>query len=135
MMEKDLARENQFNNRNPSKNPESCQKRLGFFCLARPGVSLLRRGEMSHTPGPWSAAIGGVGTTIWGPNERGPLAGKVAELFTDKDYEYETLEANARLIAAAPELLEACKKADEMLRKQGIVPLFLEQAIAKAEGK
>ncbi|MCE5212640.1 MAG: hypothetical protein LLG40_13950 [Deltaproteobacteria bacterium] len=47
-------------------------------------------------------------------------------------------EANARLIAAAPELLEACKEALSIIEKYSDVPvhiLALKQAITKAEGK
>jgi len=47
------------------------------------------------------------------------------------------IEANARLIASAPELLEACKEARDYLRfnKGNTAPIFdkLEQTIAKAE--
>ena len=48
-------------------------------------------------------------------------------------------EANAKLIAAAPELLEACKKAKDYLQfnKGNSSPIYdeLVQVIAKAEGK
>ncbi len=43
-------------------------------------------------------------------------------------------EANAYLIAAAPELLGACKKVYKSLTDRGEVNLILKQAIAKAEG-
>ena len=62
-----------------------------------------------------------------------------------------TLKVNARLIASAPELLEACKKAREFIVngvELGYITLpsmkgdtaldtlpIIEQAIAKAEGK
>jgi hypothetical protein len=49
-------------------------------------------------------------------------------------------EANARLIAAAPELLEACQQAEKALTSGGDITKqkarnMIEQAIAKAEAK
>jgi hypothetical protein len=43
-------------------------------------------------------------------------------------------EANARLIAAAPDLLEACKEALDLLGRDGYSVQQLLMAIAKAEG-
>lgn len=66
---------------------------------------------MKHTPGPWKIRQRGGGLTpqIW-TGERGICrlddAGRGLSLQTD---------ANARLIAAAPELLEACQDALEAL--------------------
>lgn len=65
---------------------------------------------MSHTPGPWQALlhsdtefvpeVRGICSMYWGIHEPTPEseAAMVAQV-----------EANARLIAAAPDLLEACK--------------------------
>ncbi len=54
-------------------------------------------------------------------------------------YGRKTDEANARLIAAAPDLLEACKALVELVKEGGdcLVPEIVngETAIAKAEGK
>jgi len=50
----------------------------------------------------------------------------------------EEMEANANLIAAAPELLEACKLArSALVARSGVDPTTkeLDEAIAKAEGK
>ncbi len=45
------------------------------------------------------------------------------------------VEANARLIAAAPDLLSACEAiASGMHQSGGPVPYFLQNAIAKAKG-
>ena len=61
----------------------------------------------------------------------------------DKEYIAQR-EANANLIAAAPELLEACRYAIENLRPQGTITkdfsghnamATLSKAIAKAEGR
>ncbi len=46
----------------------------------------------------------------------------------------EQAEANARLIAAAPDLLEALKHAKSLLWTHSIKSATIEQAIAKAEG-
>ena len=51
-----------------------------------------------HTPGPWR--VGDAGRTIFGPPNGDPSPETIAEI---------RLRKNARLIAAAPELLEALK--------------------------
>jgi len=65
---------------------------------------------MSHTPGPWIATFENDRWVIDCQGEFGP---KKALAVTAGFYP--TNEANARLIAAAPELLEALKKAEAML--------------------
>lgn len=94
--------------------------------------------EQKHTPGPWKVsrrfdiyqdlgiAVGGtyIGTT------RGNTAMPDSIAAVD--------EANARLIATAPELLEACKAVSEFGipdRDAGPLMVQLYEAIAKAEGK
>ena len=54
-----------------------------------------------HTPGPWKV----VGTEIWGANVK-IASGRGA--YDEKDRQKN--KANARLIAAAPDLLEALRK-------------------------
>ena len=93
-----------------------------------------------HTPGPWEV-VGG--TIIQTADERRkwvaevPAASSIHETFiTDR--------ANARLIAAAPELLEACEFALEELNDMTSMQFAhgadkearqrLENAIAKAKG-
>lgn len=103
---------------------------------------------MAHTPGPWSVdsesgndgeaevIVAADRTICW-----------TADTFTDEEGAAITDEdrANARLIAAAPELHEACKHA---LHALNTAPRFrcgkfnsydiasmLEHAIAKAEGR
>jgi hypothetical protein len=97
-------------------------------------------GEVRHTPGSWAvhpskarvdAFVGGA-----------PLP--VCELLwpTDQRSEAET-EANAHLIAAAPEMYEALKEANEALHRSDVMNLALDpiyrtrimKAIAKAEGR
>ena len=60
--------------------------------------------EAKHTPGPWKAesAAGQHDTAGWMVLGRSRLVASVSNLWEDA-------EANARLIAAAPELLEALK--------------------------
>ena len=83
--------------------------------------------ENKHTPGPWQ--VGPTPKTtdvIYGP------MGTVATLF-------ENNQANARLIAAAPEMLEALREARIAMNHHGIVgdpaQFAIDAAIAKAVGK
>ena len=64
--------------------------------------------ERKHTPGPWLAAAkpsSVVGWPVIAP--RSPSAMSVCNVHAGHDYS----EGNARLIAAAPDLLEACRQA------------------------
>lgn len=64
-----------------------------------------------HTPGPWQqreVKASRAGITIEGRNGNYIAA-------VDCDGDRESMHANARLIAAAPDLLEACRLADEKL--------------------
>ena len=108
--------------------------------------------ETKHTPGPWENGYG-YGVT-------GPTTPRVGGPCCDHDIPYvvvrvgtevlaivpgvakEIAEANARLIAAAPELLEACRTALRHIRgliaDKGLtgdaVTQTLDLAIRKAEG-
>jgi hypothetical protein len=92
--------------------------------------------NIKHTLGPWkcdwSIQVGGnikSGWQVFDSNE--------TELVIDIP-DSEEAEANAQLIAAAPELLDACQKALSLLKAlevRGDSVRFLEQAIAKATGK
>lgn len=72
-----------------------------------------------YTPGPWEINTveadddGDLCLMVWGDTQA------VCALIVDDDegWDRETAEANARLIAAAPELLEACKAAKEYCGK------------------
>lgn len=89
---------------------------------------------MSHTPGPWFFDLntGGLDYSIYesaaNSVERDYYSGALAEVNS---------ESNARLIAAAPELLEACKlMVDDQSPENHLHNLeMLRLAIAKAEGK
>jgi hypothetical protein len=55
----------------------------------------------THAPGPWFEGTGWIGQGIRGQSQR--------VICRIDGYPYGETEANARLIAAAPDLLEACK--------------------------
>lgn len=87
---------------------------------------------MSHTPGPWEIARSPHGRTIYeiGPCKPEEYAGAAWLSVSEED---------ARLIAAAPELLDAlqqfvnaCKKQDIKL---GTITGLAEHVIAKATGQ
>ncbi len=69
-----------------------------------------------HTPGPWHVTTrqGSRDWAVVAKNERH----EICQMFHDGSELNETGEANARLIAAAPELLEACKRAKKLLEPE-----------------
>lgn len=75
-----------------------------------------------HTPGPWLRTQGSGRFYIKTDDE---TSQSLATVFSNKgDFgcisnpDYEKAKANARLIAAAPELLEACQTFSEWLRRE-----------------
>lgn len=91
---------------------------------------------MSHTPGPWHVEARGVNlTVIFAGSAKGTRASPCLIMDGDESER----EANARLIAAAPDLLAACK--DALFHLEGdsycadIEIQACIAAIAKAEGK
>ncbi len=107
--------------------------------------------EMKHTPGPWRINVSG--SDRWSVDYDGPsstyitICGKRSApvCFAVEPSAYkndEEVEANARLIAAAPELLEAADHidrtatdiADDMVVISGTGYRLLRAAIAKATG-
>ncbi len=88
--------------------------------------------ESSHTPGPWNVLEFKESLHITGgPRKRGL---SLARIVLDDDED----KANARLIAAAPELLEASKNfLLDNERESGHFESaeLLRKAIAKAEGR
>lgn len=78
-----------------------------------------------YTPGPWEAGE-------WNTAKGGCWVNAKDIHICCIDGEAEDPMADARLIAAAPELLAACKDA---LNQSGLWFMRLENAIAKAEGR
>ncbi len=72
--------------------------------------------KVTHTPGPWPMQPTGDGKriVIGRGLVEGPNGYEVAEVYSD-DCPYDLAEANARLIAAAPDLLAALKDAERIL--------------------
>ncbi|ACL06208.1 conserved hypothetical protein [Desulfatibacillum aliphaticivorans] len=103
-----------------------------------------------HTPGPWVVERGDVGdeTYIWTATDivgadGFPVVSDTGLIPEGLAFKYETTEANARLIAAAPDLLEALEDALKFLhgshtKSVGPTEMQLcdqmEAAIAKARG-
>lgn len=92
---------------------------------------------MEHTKGPWE-----VGN--WGGDNGYVVRGDGEQIVCEANRALDESKTNARLISAAPELLEACKMALEDLTgpvtSQGIKIRFetldkLREALAKAEGR
>lgn len=63
-----------------------------------------------HTPGPWKKDGFGI------YDSADACIGRAYDPMRPKGFTKESIHANARLIAAAPELLEACKAAKEQAR-------------------
>ncbi len=115
--------------------------------------------KAQHTPGPWEIFLGdgerlirtpwiskGLGAThVGGPLMGDYRGGHIAHIGTNGQPDFEAqAEANARLIAAAPELLEACHVAASALyvaypapSAEQLAKVYnaLCDAISKAEGR
>ena len=77
---------------------------------------------MPHTPGPWRQSR--KGPQVYGPTEPGWKHGKlVASCGAATGRPLATQHANARLIAAAPELLAACDDALRTLNNYSTEPI------------
>lgn len=90
--------------------------------------------QVKHTPGPWKTdftcppeAVVAVNT----PDDGGDI---ICNAPDDAEDSMRRWKANARLIAAAPELLEACRKALTCGLASYVRELVF-NAIAKAEGR
>lgn len=87
---------------------------------------------MAHTPGPWKVSMGST-------HVGGPKSGICK--FESIHGMYQNHEANARLIAAAPELLEGLKGLLQVIETDQLVPESVSymqearKAVAKAEGR
>lgn len=85
----------------------------------------------NHTPGPWAVSFG---TDVYLHGERFEHNRHIADCDMDMDLGKDEREANARLVAAAPELLEALKYVRRFLRETDHDVEYVDAAIAKAEG-
>jgi len=94
-----------------------------------------------HTPGPWT--FGHWGNDFWVGTQPNGLSGKVARVLWGMGEGVEEGRENARLISAAPDLLDALKRAaidlTEKLEERGeladsVTIALMHAAIAKAEG-
>ena len=87
---------------------------------------------MEHTPGPWNIQATDENDLAWeiSYDTEDGLTYPIADIIS-----YPEATANAKLIAAAPEMLEACKKAHEFIKTTwpSDLELILRLAIAKAE--
>ncbi len=93
---------------------------------------------MSHTPGPWQVN----GSTIEQDHAAFPETNVVASVYDGRDAPIDgTPDANARLIAAAPDLLEALRIMVELFgettvdQSEAAVLGAARAAIAKAEAE
>jgi hypothetical protein len=104
----------------------------------------------TFTPGPWFGIVDGrYADTEWNAENDmaqvstvAPISdasGKTLALVVSEGWDDSELDANARLIAAAPDLLEACESARDVLHAlgQNFGGSFeqIERAIAKARGE
>lgn len=99
----------------------------------------------NHTPGPWSVTKWETGKSIqvctphdgFGTGPRFLILPELSENCFVNGHTLEEYEANARLIAAAPELLEALKESLSYIENDRPGCLLIEDikaVIAKAEG-
>jgi len=100
---------------------------------------------MAHTPGPWVTSdtkfANGIRTEVEPAYECGPICSCIRTVNPRKVRTWDEVDANAKLIAAAPELLDACKAALAK-EQEGAFRVtadelgdILRAAIHKAEGK
>jgi hypothetical protein len=93
-----------------------------------------------HTPAPWSVDtntndLREAETIRGGDGVRIAATYKIHEHRDDKTKAYYEARANSRLIAAAPELLEALKNAIEIIEGTGLDASIQRAAITKATGE
>ena len=83
-----------------------------------------------HTPGPWRICLG----LICADTPKGQA--ELASVYKESEYVAPLPHiANARLMAAAPDLLAACKASLEQMGLTKGHAAVLDAAIAKAEGR
>jgi hypothetical protein len=107
--------------------------------------------KTQHTPGPWSASDDGIIPVVVANLETGIGIAEVSSVLRAGPLDFREVAANARLIAAAPDLLEALRWSETILHQYWTattteeknhyaadIPSALEtmhKAIAKAEGR
>ena len=97
--------------------------------------------KAKHTPGPWRILHGSYGdrssTKVIGANGDGTSVAECRNVNRPQTEEQIALQdANARLIAAAPELLHACELALGAFENNNCIDWnILAEAIAKARGE
>lgn len=77
---------------------------------------LIQMITTKHTPGPWT--VGDSGLSVLKMNQPDPdylpRAQRVADVYQDQQFSEES-RANAKLVAAAPDLLKACEQVKYLL--------------------
>lgn len=88
------------------------------------------------TPGPWKS-VGYCGFWIIGSGDKPRYPrNHICQIFDDRDsYAAGQVDANANLIAAAPDLYAALSDAVELLQMSGCSTLEHTDALAKARGE
>lgn len=96
---------------------------------------MTKGSSSAHTPAPWPMEWTGDGKriVIGKGLVEGPNGYEVAEVYSD-DCPREVAEANARLIAASPTMLEALKHLDELAMLTTEQTRMVRAAIAAATG-
>lgn len=90
-----------------------------------------------HTPGPWTVGVGDGQRIVIGGGHRLVTVAPKSRVVAD----IQRAISDARLIAAAPDLLEACYAAilylndDDLYYQTGTLRETIGQAIEKAEGR
>lgn len=94
--------------------------------------------NQTHTPGPWFVGTGWVGAARTDPPTASAKIDKrtARVIATVPGYPYGDTEANLRLLAVAPELLEQLEALVVQIDAAGlIVPPGVKEVIAKARGR
>lgn len=97
-------------------------------------ITTVRMSETAHTPGPWqvlSPYTNRMVFPIGGPEDQDGNCSILGEVQSQGGSD-ETCSANARLIAAAPELLEACEAIADLANGQGRLNLIMVAGQARA---
>ena len=100
---------------------------------------MLGMSEAKHTPGPWSFKVAPNGDCGIMANGTGIFAEAFADIRHAHECNLDEALANARLIAAAPDMLDALKamRDDATIKAVCASPLWAQMvnAIEKAEGR